>query len=149
MVKLKYLAMLAIGAALLAACGSAAIAPAGAAPVAAVAGSAGTVNATLADMKISVDKASVPAGKVTFVVKNTGMDVHELVVLKTDVAQDKLVAGDEAGKVNETGNVGETGDIVAGGSNTFSIVLPAGHYVLICNEVDHYMGGMHMTFTVN
>ena len=144
MLKLKSLAMLAIAAALLAACGSAATAPA---PVAATAG--GTINATLTDMKISVDKSNVSAGKVTFVVKNSGLIVHELVVLKTDVAQDKLTAGDEAGKMNETGNVGETGDIVAGGSNTFSVVLPAGHYVLICNEIDHYMDGMHMTFTVN
>ena len=144
MFKLKYLAMLAIAAALLAACGSAATTPAAVAPAA-----GGTINATLTDMKISVDKASIPAGKVTFVVKNSGLVVHELVVLKTDVAQDKLTAGDEAGKVNETGNVGETGDVVAGGSNTFSAVLPAGHYVLICNEPDHYMDGMHMTFTVN
>ena len=147
MLKPKYLASLAIAAALLAACGSAATSPAAAAPVAATAG--GTINATLTDMKISVDKVAIPSGKVTFVVKNSGLVVHELVVLKTDVAQDKLIAGDEAGKVNETGNVGETGDVVAGGSNTFSAVLPAGHYVLICNEPDHYMGGMHMTFTVN
>ena len=139
MVKLKYLAMLAIAAALLAACGSTAATPA----------AGGTINATLTDMKISVDKASTPAGKVTFVVKNSGLVVHELVVLKTDVAQDKLTAGDEAGKMNETGNVGETGDVVVGGSNTFSVDLPAGHYVLICNEIDHYMKGMHMTFTVN
>ena len=139
MFKLKNLAMLAMGVALLAACGGAAASTA----------SGGTVNATLTDMKISVDKASVPAGKVTFVVKNTGLVVHELVVIKTDVAQDKLAKGDEPGKVDETGNLGETGDVVAGGSNTFSAVLPAGHYVLICNETDHYMGGMHMTFTVN
>lgn len=144
MLKLKYLAMLAIAAALLAACGSAAATPAAAAP-----GAGGTIKATLTDMKISVDRSSVPAGKVTFVVKNSGLVVHELVVLKTDVAQDKLAKGDEPGKMDETGNVGETGDVVAGGSNTFSAVLPAGHYVLICNEIDHYMDGMHMTFTVN
>ena len=142
MLKLKSLAMLTIATALLASCASAAAVPA--APA-----SGGTINATLTDMKISVDKAAVPAGKVTFVVKNSGAVIHELVVVKTDVAQDKLVAGDEAGKVDETGNVGETGDVVAGGSNTFSVLLPAGHYVLICNEVDHYMSGMHMTFTVN
>jgi len=143
--KLKSLAMLTIATALLASCAAAATAPA--APVAVVAG--GTVNATLTDMKISVDKTSISAGTVKFVVKNSGAAIHELVVIKTDVAQDKFVAGDEAGKMDETGNVGETGDVVAGGSNTFSVLLPAGHYVLICNEVDHYMSGMHMAFTVN
>ena len=141
MLKLKSLAMLTIATALLASCAGAA------APVAVVSG--GTVNATLTDMKISVDKTSISAGTVKFVVKNSGAAIHELVVIKTDVAQDKFAAGDEAGKMDETGNVGETGDVIAGGSNTFSVLLPAGHYVLICNEVDHYMSGMHMAFTVN
>ena len=56
---------------------------------------------------------------------------------------------DEAGKMDETGNVGETGDVAAGESKTFTVTLPAGHYVLICNEVGHYASGMHMAFTVN
>ena len=145
MLKLKSLAMLTIATALLASCAAAATAPA--APVAVVSG--GTVNATLTDMKIAVDKTSISAGTVKFVVKNSGAAIHELVVIKTDVAQDKFVTGDEAGKMDETGNVGETGDVTAGGSNTFSVLLPAGRYVLICNEVDHYMSGMHMAFTVN
>jgi len=144
-IKLKSLAMLTVATALLASCAGTAAAPA--APVAVVSG--GTINATLTDMKISVDKTSISAGTVKFVVKNSGAVIHELVVMKTDVAQDKLVAGDEAGKVDETGNVAETGDVIAGGSNTFSVLLPAGHYVLICNEVGHYVGGMHMPFTVN
>ncbi len=140
MLKLKSLAMLAIATALLASCASAAAAP----------GSGGTVTATLTDMKISVDRTSVAAGQVTFVVKNSGVVVHELVVLRTDVAQDKVAKDmDEAGKMDETGNVGETGDVIAGGSKTFSVMLPAGHYVLMCNEIDHYSSGMHMTFTVN
>ena len=146
MIKLKALAMLAIATTLLAGCASTAAAPATVAPAAA----GGTVNATLTDMKISVDKTAVAAGPVTFVVKNSGAVVHELVVLKTDVSQDKIAMGTEvAGKVDETGNVGETGDVVASGSNTFVVTLPAGHYVLICNEVGHYEAGMHMTFMVN
>jgi len=38
-------------------------------------------------------------------------------------------------------NIGET--------KTFTVTLPAGHYVLMCNEIGHYSAGMHMTFTVN
>jgi len=138
---LKLFAMLAIAAALVTGCAAAtkAVAPT----------SGGTINATLTDMKIAVDRSSISAGPVTFVVKNSGAVEHELVVIKTDIAQDKIVAGTEAGKVDETGNLGETGDVVAGGSNTFTVALPAGHYVLICNEVGHYGMGMHMGFTVN
>lgn len=140
---LKLLAMLAIAAAFASGCAAgAASGPAQA--------QAGTVKATLTDMKIAVDRNAIPAGPVTFVVKNAGAVAHELVVLKTDVAQDKLSAdADEAGKVDETGNVGETGDMAAGGSTTFTVTLSPGHYVLVCNEVGHYASGMHMAFTVN
>jgi len=137
--KLRLLAMLAIAAALVVGC-SAAVAPA----------KGGTVNATLTEMKIALDRTSIPAGPVTFVVKNSGTVVHELVVLQTDVAQDKLVAdAAQAGKVVEIGNLGETGDMAVGESKTFTVTLPAGHYVLMCNEVGHYAGGMHLGFTVN
>lgn len=139
MFKLKLAALLAITAAFAVGCSGAAAAPQG-----------GTVSATVSDMKVTVDRTSVPAGAVTFVVKNTGAVVHELVVLQTDVAQDKIAMDmDEAGKMDETGNVGETGDVDAGQSKTFTVTLPAGHYVLMCNEIGHYAAGMHMTFTVN
>ncbi|MEP7004285.1 MAG: sulfocyanin-like copper-binding protein [Chloroflexota bacterium] len=142
MIKLNSIAIVGLTAVLLAGCGSAAVTPA--------AGTGGTVKASLDEMMIHVDKTSVAAGQVTFVVKNTGAVAHELVILRTDVAQDKIPAGTETvGKMDETGNLGETGDIEAGASNTFTVSLAAGHYVLICNEVGHYTSGMHMTFTVN
>lgn len=109
-----------------------------------------TISADVSDMKITVDHSSAKAGAVTFVVKNTGSVVHELVVLQTAAAQDKIAPdADEVGKMDETGNVGETGDVAAGATKTFAVTLAAGHYVLICNEVGHYTAGMHMTFTVN
>ena len=147
---LKIMVMLAISAALVAGCSPAT----SSAPAAAVAGAettpGGTIKATLTDMKVSVDHNSVSAGLVTFVVKNSGAILHELVVIQTDTAQDKMVMGTETvGKVDETGNVGETGDVAAGESKTFTVDLPAGHYVLMCNEVGHYDSGMHIAFTVN
>lgn len=48
-----------------------------------------------------------------------------------------------------TGNVGETGDMDAGASNTFTVTLPTGHYLPMCNELGHDAAGMHMAFTVN
>jgi uncharacterized cupredoxin-like copper-binding protein len=140
MINLKLAAILAITAALAVGCAGAAAAPT----------KGGTVNATLSDMKISLDRTSIPAGTITFVVKNTGAVEHELVVLQTDVAQDKVAMdADEAGKMDETGNVGETGDMNVGETKTFTVILPAGHYVLMCNEVGHYAAGMHLSFTVN
>jgi len=98
---------------------------------------------------ISVDRNSVPSGQVTFVVKNGGLLVHEFVVLRTDVAHDKIADSSEPGKVDEAGSVGETGAINAGESKGLTLTLAAGHYVLMCNEVGHYDGGMHVGFTVN
>lgn len=109
-----------------------------------------TVTARLSDdMHISLDRYSVPAGTVRFLVTNAGRSTHELVVLKTDLAADQLVADpDQAGKVEEEVHMGETGDVAGGLFSGLQLQLGPGNYVLICNEIGHYMGGMHVAFTV-
>lgn len=108
------------------------------------------VTVTLGDnMKILLDKSSVPAGSVTFSVTNTGKVQHEMVVLKTDLPEGQIPAdATEAGKVSEDASVGETDDMDAGATKEVTLDLAAGSYVLICNEVGHYASGMHTTFTV-
>ena len=135
-------------------------------PPAAATGS--TVRVTLGDsgsasgpMFLRVSPSSVPAGDVTFVVKNAGSMVHEAVVLKTDVPFDKLpvtygndppvYVGAGGNKVSEAANVGETGDpdLQAGGTRTFTIKnMVAGRYVIVCNLAGHYAMGMRAAFTV-
>ena len=111
--------------------------------------SGGTVTGTLSDMKITLNKTTIPAGVVTFSLKNTGTVTHELVVLKTDTAADAIPADpDEQGKVEEDGSQGESGDLDKGETKTFSLNLDPGKYVLICNEPGHYMAGMRVAFTV-
>ena len=109
-----------------------------------------TVNATVGDdMRVTLDRISVPAGTVRFLVTNTGATIHELVVLKTDLAADQLVTDPEqAGKVVEEIHMGETGDIPAGRFSGLGLPLGAGHYVILCNEIGHYMAGMRVDFTV-
>lgn len=108
-----------------------------------------TVNATLTDSKIVLDQATVPNGKITFIVKNTGTMVHEVVVLKTDVAADKIAPNpDEPGKMSEDGSQGESGDLNPTEAKTFTLDLQPGNYVLICNQPAHYLLGMHIAFTV-
>lgn len=107
------------------------------------------ITATLTDNKITLSSNSAPAGTVTFSVKNSGAMEHELVVLRTDVAEDKIAPdADEPGKVEEEGNLGESGDLAAGDTKEFTLQLPAGTYVLICNEIGHYQLGMHVAFVV-
>jgi uncharacterized cupredoxin-like copper-binding protein len=127
-----------------------------------------TVQVTVSDkagisgpMTMVASPASMPAGDITFVVKNTGTIVHEMIVVKTNVAFDKIPvtdAGDPpapaasgANKISETNNVGETGDpdLKPGATRTFTIKnMTAGQYALVCNIADHYSKGMRAPFTV-
>ena len=118
-----------------------------------------TVNVVVGDTKgtdgpmtLTVSPASVPAGDVTFTVKNTGTIDHEMVVLKTDVAFDQLPVGkSEPDKVDESANIGETGDpaLKPGETRSFTIkAMEAGQYVLVCNIAKHYAMGMRAAFTV-
>ena len=107
------------------------------------------VNAVLSDMKVSVDRASVPAGDVTFLIRNNGSIVHELVLLKTGARFDALPPNpDEATKAFEDIHIGETGEMDIGAFGAFDAILGPGHYVLLCNEPGHYMAGMSIDFTV-
>jgi uncharacterized cupredoxin-like copper-binding protein len=134
---------------------------AGAASPSAAGATTSTVNVTLQEFAVIPDVASVPAGTVTFVAKNTGPeDVHELVVLKTDLAADALPV-DKDGKVTEDVAgitlIGEVEDIEVGASKEAALDLTAGKYVLLCNilqtEPDgsleaHYKVGMRTAFEV-
>ena len=118
-----------------------------------------TVNVVVGDTKgtdgpmtLTASTSSVPAGDVTFTVKNTGTIDHEMVVLKTDTAFDQLpVGGTEPDKVDEATNIGETGDpaLKPGETRTFTIkAMTAGKYALVCNIAKHYAMGMRAPFTV-
>jgi uncharacterized cupredoxin-like copper-binding protein len=103
-------------------------------------------------MTLTATPDSVPAGDVTFTVKNEGTIDHEVVVLKTDTAYDQLpVGGSEPDRVDETNNVGETGepDVKPGETRSFTLnAMTAGKYVLVCNIAKHYAMGMRAPFTV-
>ena len=112
-------------------------------------------------MSLTASPSVVPAGDVTFVVKNTGTIEHEAVVLKTNVPFDKLpvtYAGDPpapvksgANKVSEDANIGETGDpnLKPGDTRTFVIKhMTPGQYVIVCNLAGHYAKGMRAPLNV-
>ena len=120
---------------------------------------AGTaVQVTLKEWAVSVDTATAPAGAVTFTAKNEGpADVHEFVVIKTDLSLVDLPT-DATGAVDEAGGgmtvSGEIEDIAVGDSGELTLTLEPGAYVLICNiyseeeKEAHYQEGMRASFTV-
>jgi uncharacterized cupredoxin-like copper-binding protein len=117
-----------------------------------------TVNVTVQEFSVLPEVATASAGDITFVVTNTGPDdVHEFVVIQTDLAPDALPT-DDRGAVTEEGAgmtvVDEIEDIAVGDTAEVTVTLDAGAYVLICNIYDeseqeaHYQMGMYTGFTV-
>lgn len=117
-----------------------------------------TVDVTLQEFSVIPAQDSAPAGSITFNVENTGPDdVHEFVVIKTDLAPDALPT-DEDGVVEEEGEgmevIDEIEDIPVGETQSLTVDLEAANYVLICNiwteeeQEAHYAMGMRMAFTV-
>jgi uncharacterized cupredoxin-like copper-binding protein len=118
-----------------------------------------TVKVSLVEWGISLDKTTVKAGNVNFRVTNKGPDdVHEFVVVKTDLVPEALPV-DAQSVVDENGAgieiIGEIEDIKVGTDvHVISMDLKPGNYVLICNIWDedeqksHYGEGMRVVFTV-
>jgi len=103
------------------------------------------VSATLLSDAIQLDATQVKAGPVTFDVHNAADNkmVHELVVLKTSLADNALpVHGGQVPEQKFT-KMGEIEDVAPGKSRRLTIKLAPGHYVLVCNKPGHYSMGMH------
>ena len=113
-------------------------------------GGGGGVGVTLADYSVTLDSTSLSAGDVTFNVTNDAGQVHEFVVVKTDLAEDALplVEGDVDEESTEISPVDEIEDIEPGTSPSLAVTLEAGSYVALCNLPGHYGQGMHAAFTV-
>jgi uncharacterized cupredoxin-like copper-binding protein len=127
-------------------------------PVSVVSVTLTDTNGTNGPMGMTVSPATVPAGKVKFVVTNNGTVLHEMIVLKTKVPFDRLPVADAgdpphrvstgAVKVDESKSVGETGDVAKGKTKSVTLKLKNGSYVLVCNVAKHYGLGMRAPFTV-
>jgi uncharacterized cupredoxin-like copper-binding protein len=106
----------------------------------------GTTKVTMDEFSLKASPKSVTAGKVTFDMRNTGSDRHELIVIKTTKAASKLPQS--GGRASEKGRVADSGTFAGGKSKKLTVTLKKGHYALICNLPGHYSGGMRSDFTV-
>jgi iron uptake system component EfeO len=74
---------------------------------------------------------TVPAGSVTFSVRNAGSELHEFEILKGDLIVDELEA------------------LVPGLTKDVTVTLAAGDYTFVCKLNGHDLAGMKGTITVN
>lgn len=115
-------------------------------PTPAVPAGSTAVKGSVDEYSVKVSPVTAPAGKVTFVITNSGNIPHEFVVLKTSKPADQLGTGM---RIPETGHVGEIGGLAPGQTKSVTLDLKPGHYSLVCNIPAHYKMGMHADFTVS
>ena len=109
-----------------------------------------TIKVSLAGDSIQLSSSAVKAGRVTFEVSNSSPGMaHEMVVLKTESAEDNLPMkpGDRVDEASLR-KVGEVEDVKSGKKKIIKLKLDPGRYILICNVPGHYKNGMHATLTV-
>ena len=121
-------------------------------------GGGGMMGGNGGPMQLEADRATVAAGRVSFVAENTGGTTHELVVLQLPEGQR---AGERAlgsrDRVDEASSVGEasrscaagTGEgIRPGAAGWVTLDLKPGRYELVCNLKHHYRAGMYTELDV-
>jgi Sulfocyanin (SoxE) domain len=111
------------------------------------------VDVLLKDFEVLEDVAVVPAGTVSLRIRNQGPTSHELIVVRTDRAPDKLPLQSDGLTVDEEGLGVKLLDEVEGldidDRQTMVLNLAAGNYVMYCNLEGHYLGGMYAALTVH
>ena len=108
-------------------------------------------NMKMAIMGITVDKATVPAGKVTFDVKNISKEtVHEMLVSPIKGADVTLPFIANENRVDEeaSGDLGEVSELDPGKSGSLTLDHKPGLYALFCNVPGHFTAGMWTTIEV-
>jgi hypothetical protein len=108
------------------------------------------VNIVLRDFKIESATAVTSHADVVFHVHNLAPATHEFVVVRTDLAPDRLPIGTDGLSVDEDKlhPVGEIGEVGTETTETLALHLSPGRYVFFCNLDGHYLGGMHTVLEV-
>ena len=109
----------------------------------------GQIRADLREHVISLTSTEVRAGTVTFQVRNGGSIAHDFIVIKTDLAPDKLPVDANTQKARDEGRVGGVDELAPGTTANLRLDLAPGHYVIICNVPTHYQLGMRTELRVN
>ncbi len=108
----------------------------------------GEIAVELREHTITLSAATVRAGTVKFEVRNTGGQVHDFVVLRTDTPPERLAVDAGTARAREEGRAGGLEQMPPGRSAALRLDLLPGAYVLICNVPTHYSMGMRTALTV-
>ena len=104
----------------------------------------------LKEFSLTPGKTSVAAGRIRFFAQNAGTVKHMLVVLRSDLAPDRLPVDGDVVDVDGSGVklIGSIDQFDAGTISRKVMTLEAGAHVLICNVPSHYQQGMRAALSV-
>ena len=106
----------------------------------------------IGNMRISIDHATVTAGRVTFRAMNRSKNlIHEVIVVRVDPKKPALPYDEKKTEVIEKQiqHLGEISELKPGAVGAITLSLKPGSYVLICNQPGHYKAGMVASLSVN
>jgi uncharacterized cupredoxin-like copper-binding protein len=106
----------------------------------------------IGNMRISIDHATVTAGRVTFRAMNRSKNlIHEMIVVRVDPKKPALPYDEKKTEVIEKKiqHLGEISELKPGAAGAITVSLKPGSYVLICNQPGHYKAGMVANLSVN
>lgn len=106
------------------------------------AGSPPDVTVDLTDTTVALDRTEIPSGHRVIAIHNGGTGVHELEVLRTDLAPQALPYDPKSAQAAERDKIAERENIPVGTTKRLSADLTPGSYVLLCNLPGHYAAGM-------
>lgn len=115
------------------------------------------VNVELKEWAVIPDQLQVKAGRIYFLAKNTGpADAHEMVIIKSDLAADKLPTAEGRVLESQVELVDEIRAFTPNSSASLTANLQPGNYLLICNIAEteegklesHYELGMRASLKV-
>lgn len=146
---------LAITAAAAAAVAAAVAVPSGGAPA-----GDGVVGVRLDEFTLEAGRTEVRAGEVRFASRNEGRLEHELLVVRTDLAPDRIPLGLEGPAVELAGEVvlghahdhgdghAERRHLEPGATRSETVRLTPGRYVLLCSLPGHFEAGQRAALVV-
>jgi hypothetical protein len=102
----------------------------------------------LKEWAIELGTSERTAGAVKLQVQNVGTMTHEVIVVRTNLAPDKLPVDSGAVKLSDLEVLGEKDDIERREKTTLDVNLTPGSYVFLCNISGHYALGMRAALVV-
>lgn len=110
------------------------------------------VDVRMNEWHFGLSKQTLKAGKIRITATDRGKVAHELIVIRTDLASNKLPFFKAKDRFNEAATslakIGEIENVKPGKVGTKTFDLKPGHYVFACNVAGHYRQGMHIDITV-